>query len=250
MAVQGFFERIGDFARQNKVVCLNCGLTNPASVKTCENCEYVLESPAGLFQNIVGLVTHPIQTMRRVAATAPLGQGLLISIFMTGILFAFYNIGRYLYFETVAQNPQQLTEAQANQIRQLREAPYPSLLEFFILGIFQVVGWLFFAAAMYYTGRLLFRDAKLNFYSLLGVAGISRIVNIFVLLLLIPNFAINGFYLGGIVVYAILALQVVLLLVGVKMSTGLNMNRTSIIVIIPLLIFMFFFTPTQGLTLF
>jgi hypothetical protein len=250
MAVQGFFERIGDFARQNKVVCLNCGLTNPAGLENCENCEYKLEQPAGLFQNIVGLVTHPIQTMRRVAATCPLGQGFLISIFMTALLFTFYNVGRYLFFEKVAQNPAQLNEAQANSIRQFREAPLPSLLEFTFLGIFQIVGWLFFAAAMYYTGKLLFRDAKLNFYSLLGIAGISRIVNIFVPLLLIEGLSIGGFYLGGIIVYAMLALQVTLLLVGVKMSTNLNMNRTSIIVIIPLLIFMFFFTPTQGLTLF
>jgi hypothetical protein len=250
MAVQGFFERIGDFARQKKVVCLNCGLTNPAGLENCENCEYQLEQPASLFQNIFGLVTHPIKTMRRVAATAPIGQGFLIAIFMTAVLFAFYNIGRYLFFESIAQSQIQLTQAQADSIRQFREAPLPSLLEFVFLGIFQIVGWLFFTAAMYYTGKLLFRDAKLNFYSLLGVAGISRIVNIFVPLLLIQNLNVGGFYLGGIVVYLMLGLQVVLLLIGVKMSTNLNMNRTSIIVIIPLLIFMFFFTPTQGLTLF
>ena len=101
------------------------------------------------------------------------------------------------------------------------------------------MSWLFFSIAVFYTIRLLYRrEARINFKSLAGITGFSRIVTIVTIIFLLP---VGDF--GYALRIALLVWQIVIDTIGIRSSTGLTYNRAIIAAVIPALIFQFIGMP-------
>ena len=246
-------------------MCLECGASNPAGAETCENCGAVLPRPASLFQNLFELVIRPLKAMARIAAYAPIMQAFLVVV--VAVLIAIiegvsslqrsYDYLLNLITQYQNGNPGPLQDSLAAGAS--ADAPKPDLTTalpqlhdqlvnnpialpgagyigaYFIL---LILSWLFLSIAMYYTARLLFNKdvPRTNFYSLASVAGFARIAYILTLLLLIPGLT-N--LMGWIISLGVLLLQLGLLLMGAKFSTGLSWGKAAVVVAIPALIMQF-----------
>lgn len=245
----------------DKTLCLNCGAANLTGTKSCENCQAALEQPAPFILNLAETVVRPIRAMRRIAATAPVKQAFMVVLLV---------VPAYLLLQTVSTvnslnvllsrldlfgtgpgsqafraNPpalpgigliDQILTTQRTRLLS-SPAPVPGLLEIGFLFLLLTLSWVFFATAVFYTARLIYRnDARTNWISILSIVGFARVTGWAIPLALLP--------LPGVVTQAlsllVLLWQLTIIVIGVKFSTGLSWNRGIMVTIIPALIFYFF----------
>ena len=254
-----FYEGFRQQTSGEKVLCLECGATNQAGAEACENCGSPLYKPAPFFQNLLQTIILPGRAMPRIAATSPVTQAFLVVIL--GVL-AFiisgalsiqqsyqdllgavnqYNDGKpdllrqYLLRpeQPLTDLPKAISDFTTNSNSNALIPGVPWIIFYFVL---LIVSWFFFTISLYYSLRLLFRTtARINYFSLLAVVGFSRITMLLTVIYLLPA----NVTIGSILSILVLVWQVVLLVIGTKASTGLNLNRAAIAVVIPVLIFQF-----------
>lgn len=254
MAIRGILDGWREHASGQKVYCLNCGATNSASQSACLNCEKELERPASLGINLLGLIIRPVPTAQRLVATAPIMQAFLVVLLAFTGFMVLISLSQLFVLETVLANIAKiLGDPNLDQVRQfylkLTEPPTPSIEIILIRLLYSIVQWLLYTAAIYFSLKFFFKqEISRNFYSLLTITGFSRITIFLTFLIFIPVFNIQifeGFVLGDLFRFIPLVWQLVLILFGVRALTGLSLNRVSLAVIAPSLLFLLFFQPLQ-----
>lgn len=232
------------FLRQissDKVMCLNCGAINPLGVENCENCDNALPQPRSLWINMLETIVRPTRAMARIAATMPIMQAFLAVIAAASIFILFQVVSYYESLQDALGRIDELwrNETTRNALLDPNFHPVPGLVEIAINYFVFFLSWLFFAIAVFYTIRLLYRrEARISYKSLAAVAGFGRIVTIFSFIFLLP---LGDF--GYALRILLLVWQIVVVTIGVRYSTGLSYNKAIIAVVIPALIFQFIGMP-------
>lgn len=235
------YEQVQRQLASDKVMCLNCGAINPVGIENCENCDNDLLQPKSLWLNLLQTIAMPRVAMARIAATMPIIQAFLTVIAAASVYILFQVISYYESLQDALGRIDELwrNEKTRNALLDPNFHPVPGLVEIAINYFVFFLSWLFFAIAMFYTIRLLYRrDARINFKSLASVAGFARIVTIFTIVFLLP---LGDF--GYALRIVVLVWQIAIDTIGVRYSTGLSYNKAIIAVIIPALIFQFIGMP-------
>ena len=232
------------FQRQisdDKVMCLNCGAINPVGLENCENCDNALEQPKSLWVNLFQTIAMPRVAMSRIAATMPIMQAFLAVIAAASVFILFQVISYYQSLNDALGRIDELWRNvdTRNALLDPNFHPVPGIVEIAINYFVFFLSWLFFAIAVFYTLRLLYRrDARISYKSLASITGFGRIVTIFTVIFLLP---LGDF--GYALRILLLVWQIVVDTIGVRYSTGLSYNKAIIAVIIPALIFQFIGMP-------
>ncbi|MEI6045211.1 MAG: Yip1 family protein [Chloroflexota bacterium] len=235
-------------ASGTRLYCPDCGQSNSSGRETCEACNTTLLRSASIFQNLLDAIVRPMQGMKRVAATAPLIQGLLLVLLTTAFQFVLYAISGYHFWQYYFTNPDKIASDFPNIYNDpnyinlfLEDKVTSGLPEFWQLLLLYGLSWFLFTGAIYLGVRLFYqKEAHFNYLNLLSVVAFSRVsylglLVLAVVVLLAPETTsvVRFFNLLPLV------WQAFLLIVGVRTSTGLNWNRAGIVVMIPVLMFTF-----------
>ncbi len=226
------------------IYCSNCSQPNPIENETCENCGIALIRPASFFQNLLDVLARPLRGMRRIAATAPLVQALLVVILATAAQLMTQNISLLRGWQYYYDNPAQIDEELAKALRENRlptsaTGPFEMLIVFLIF----LIGWVLFTGGIHYAARIFYKqEARIKFNVLFSIIGMSRITYLLPLLLLVLSFIVPDIAIAANILVQLRIItiwQLVLVIIGVKAASGFNWNRSTLIVMIPALIFMF-----------
>jgi hypothetical protein len=233
-----------------KVTCLNCGAVNPAGEEKCENCGEALERPAPLLINAVETIIRPMRAMRRIAATSPVMQAFLVVVLMVAIYILVGSLVRLFSLQQALNDYPKFLQDFHDELAKLKPEDQPTAVSNFVNNppvpglafvlsnfIFLLISWGFFSLAVYYTARIFYRnDSHATIPSLLSIVGFARITNLASFVFLLPLTTEIGYGLQ----IALLAWQLVLIVIGTRFSSGLSWNRCAVIVVIPALLFRFF----------
>ncbi len=117
--------------------------------------------------------------------------------------------------------------------------PLPGALFLVSQILYLLISWVFFALAIYYAVKLVFRNAapRTSMVSLLSVVGFARITTIGALVFLLPQ---GPAELQAVLQILLIVWKIALITVGVKYSTGLAWTRSAIIVVALALVFQLF----------
>jgi hypothetical protein len=246
------YQNFREAASGSRLYCTNCGQPNPVENETCQECGTELVRPASFFQNVFDVVARPIQGMRRVAATAPLVQALLVVIAGAAVQVLIQTIDLLRGWQYYYSNPSKIDD---NFIKALNDgrlptsAPEPWQLLIYLL-IF-LISAILFAGAMQLTGKLFYgKETRFNYNSLLACVAFSRVAYVGTLIIALINLSVpDAGAVTSIIGLIPLVWQLALLVFGIKAATGLNYNRAAIVVMTPALIFLFLLPSLLGVPL-
>ncbi|HEX2913907.1 MAG TPA: YIP1 family protein [Chloroflexia bacterium] len=234
-------EDLQQLARGERVYCLNCGALNETGRAECENCQFPLEKPAPLYVNLIQTVIKPMRAMARIAATVPVIQAVFVVLLVAAISMLIYVSSVLFQLQYYFEDFSRITPTLRDFFLK-NPAPDFGFNYFLTTLFFTFIPWLAFTIAVFYVARLFFRnDARTNFAALLSITGFARIVQIATVVFLLfpfnPDDTIRAIESG--LSIAILAWQIALITIGVRISTGLSWNRASLVTVIPALLFQF-----------
>jgi hypothetical protein len=190
-----------------------------------------------------------MQGMKRVAATAPLIQGLLVVVLTTTLQLIVRSLSVYQFWQYYFTNPDKIAvdflKSDPNYLTLFAEGKVvsnaPELWQLLASLAVYVLSMFLFAGGMYLGIRFFYeKDASLNYMALLPIVAFSRVGYVGLLALaIVVLVSPEAASVVGIFSLLPLVWQLFLMIVGVRTSTGLSWNRSGIVVMIPALLFYF-----------
>lgn len=263
-------EDVRQAASSANVYCTNCGAVNPVGQVECSECENPLEVPTTMVGNILGVLAWPQRGLRKVVATAPIIQALLVVIAATSLVLiaqtvsvliqlqsAFTGLPKLqselnseIYFLRALRTP--LTNLGYSNVPQtnisdfLGASPSPDITTILISFIQGIVTWFLFAGVIYLLARLLYkREAIRNFKGLLALVGFARVTWV-AFLLIFPLLGVSDLADVSQILVLLLAIwQLALIVTGVKQGLKLTWNHALTVVLLPAVIVVLVFGLLQ-----
>jgi len=244
-----------DFRRavsNDRLYCPECGQANPRGNEVCAECETTLLQPVSMLQNVLDVVGRPMRGMKRVAATAPILQALLIVLAGTAIQLLIEALSLSQFWQYYYDNPDKRTDQFVTAFND-KKLPAHSFepTQFILALVIFTASWVLFAGAIILVARLFYKQqGRLNYNPVLAVVGFARLAYLALLVILATlSFVPSLVEVGNILALLPLFWQLALLIIGVRFATGLNWNRSALVVAVPAILFIFLLPGLIGLQL-
>lgn len=254
------YEDLRSAASGSRLYCVNCAQPNPAGNTTCDECGAEIPQPAPLFKNMFDVIVRPAQGMRRVAATAPLIQALLVIILASAIQYLSQTLSALQFWQKYYNSPSKVNEdfskfnkdyVQLFSENKISSGAPTEVWSFLIFLVIAIIGAFLFAMAMQLVARLFYKNSViLHLNPLLSIVGFGRVAYLGSLVLVLITWLIpDASDVTSVLSLVPLVWQLTLLVFGVRASTGLNWNRAAVIVLTPALFFLYILPLLIGISL-